>query len=55
VDEIRKYLAEIGRRGGLNGGRARMDGMTPKQRKALATQAAEARWSKAKKGEKRVK
>ena len=49
MDEISKYLAEIGRRGGLKGGRARMDSMTPKQRKALAKKAAEARWSKVKK------
>jgi hypothetical protein len=52
VDAISKYLAEIGRRGGLKGGRARMDSLTSKQRKALAKKAAEARWAKAKKNAK---
>ena len=55
VDEIKKYLAEIGRRGGLKGGKARMDSMTPKQRTALAKKAAEARWGTNKATKKRAK
>lgn len=34
----------LGRRGGLKGGPARMRSLTPEQRKALAQQAAQARW-----------
>lgn len=36
----------LGRRGGLKGGNARAKSLTPKQRKAIATKAAEARWKK---------
>lgn len=36
---------ELGRRGGLKGGRARMDSMTPEERRKLAAKAAKARWS----------
>jgi hypothetical protein len=53
-DDISKYLSEIGRRGGLKGGKARMEALTPKQRKALAKKAAEARWSKVKATKKRT-
>jgi hypothetical protein len=35
----------LGRKGGLKGGRARMDSMTPEERRKLATKAAKARWS----------
>jgi len=38
--------AELGRRGGLIGGKARASKMTPKQRAAAARKAAKARWSK---------
>jgi hypothetical protein len=38
----------LGRRGGLKGGRARMDGLTPVERKELALKAAKARWGAAK-------
>jgi hypothetical protein len=34
----------MGRRGGLKGGRARADSMTPEQRSELAKKAAAARW-----------
>lgn len=37
---------ELGRRGGLKGGKKRMETMTPEQRKESARKAAEARWSK---------
>jgi hypothetical protein len=36
----------MGRRGGLKGGRARADSMTPAERTALAKKAASARWSR---------
>lgn len=35
-----------GRLGGLKGGKARADKLTPKQRSAIAKKAANARWSK---------
>lgn len=35
----------LGRRGGLKGGRARMDSMTAKERQELAKKAAKARWA----------
>jgi hypothetical protein len=44
--EISKYLAKIGKRGGLKGGPSRMATMTPEQRTALASKAAKARWAK---------
>jgi hypothetical protein len=49
---ISKYLATIGRRGGLKGGKARMAALTPEQRTALARKAAAARWAKRVKGAK---
>jgi hypothetical protein len=36
----------MGRRGGLKGGRARMDSMTPEERRKLAVKAAAARWKR---------
>jgi 5-methyltetrahydrofolate--homocysteine methyltransferase len=38
---------ELGRRGGLKGGKARADRLSPEQRQALARKAAEARWGHA--------
>jgi hypothetical protein len=38
--------AELGRRGGLIGGKVRAKGMTAKQRSASARKAAKARWGK---------
>ncbi len=35
---------ELGRKGGLKGGKARAESMTPEQRKAAARRAAQARW-----------
>lgn len=35
---------ELGRRGGLKGGKARADKMTPEQRSEIARRAARARW-----------
>lgn len=39
----------LGRLGGLKGGKARADKLSPKKRKEIARKAAEARWSKAEK------
>ena len=36
----------LGRRGGLKGGRARMDSLTADERRKLALKAAKARWGK---------
>lgn len=44
--EISKYLAEIGRKGGIVGGKARKDKLTPERRKEIAKKAAKTRWGK---------
>lgn len=36
----------LGRLGGLKGGKARMDKLTPEQRKEIATKAAQSRWGR---------
>ena len=36
----------LGRKGGLKGGRARADSLTPEQRKKIAQEAAKKRWAK---------
>ena len=36
----------LGRKGGLKGGRARMDALSPAERRKLAEKAAKARWGK---------
>jgi len=38
----------LGRLGGLKGGKARAEALTPAKRKAIAKKAAEARWAKSK-------
>jgi hypothetical protein len=43
---ISQYLADIGRKGGLKGGKARAENMTPERRKEIAQKAAGARWGK---------
>ena len=40
--------AELGRRGGLKGGKARAEKLTPQERAAIAKKAAAARWDKEK-------
>jgi hypothetical protein len=37
---------ELGRLGGIKGGKARADALSPKKRKAIAKKAAKARWAK---------
>jgi len=46
-NEITEYLRRIGSKGGKAGGKARMAGLTRKQRTELARTAARARWKKA--------
>ena len=41
-----KAAQELGRLGGLKGGKARAEKMTPEQRKEIAKKAAQARWAK---------
>ena len=36
----------LGRKGGLKGGKARMNSLTPEQRRKLAAKAAAARWNR---------
>jgi hypothetical protein len=45
---IQEYLAQIGRKGGLVGGRARAEALSSKKRKAIAEKAARTRWAKKK-------
>ena len=45
---VSEYLAKIGRKGGLKGGKARAKKLSAKERKAVAIKAAQARWSKKK-------
>ncbi len=44
--EISKYLSEIGKRGGLKGGKARAEKLLKKRLKEIAQKAAKARWAK---------
>ena len=41
---VSAYLSQIGRLGGLKGGRVRADKLTKKRRKEIAQKAARARW-----------
>ncbi len=47
ADEGKNAAAvELGRKGGLKGGKARAESMTPEERKEAARKAAQARWQK---------
>jgi len=46
---ISEYLAEIGRKGGLKGGKARAKSLSAKKRKEIAKKAAISRWRKSNK------
>jgi hypothetical protein len=49
VDDGKNPAAvELGRKGGLKGGKARAESMTPEQRTEAARKAAQARWSRPK-------
>jgi hypothetical protein len=43
---ISEYLAQIGRKGGLKGGKARAKKLSEARRKEIASRAAQARWRK---------
>jgi len=43
---VSEYLAEIGRRGGLKGGKMRAKRLSPKRKKQIAKLAAETRWGR---------
>jgi hypothetical protein len=45
-EAVSMYLAEIGRKGGLKGGKARAEVLPASKRKAIAQKAAKARWKK---------
>lgn len=44
--EISRVMAEMGRKGGLKGGKMRLQTMTPDERSRVALKAAQARWRK---------
>lgn len=46
ADLVSKVMREMGRKGGLKGGKARADSMTPEKRREIAAKAAAARWRK---------
>jgi hypothetical protein len=46
TSEISRVMAELGRRGGKIGGKARMKTLTQEQRSLIAYKAAQARWAK---------
>jgi len=45
-EALRQAAAELGRRGGLKGGKARAANLTPERRAEIAKKAAETRWGK---------
>jgi hypothetical protein len=45
-ENINLAAAALGRLGGLKGGKARSESLTPKQRQAIAQKAARSRWGK---------
>jgi hypothetical protein len=47
--EISRVMAEMGRKGGLIGGKRRLETMSEHKRSRIASNAAKVRWAKAKK------
>jgi hypothetical protein len=45
-ETISRVAAELGRRGGLKGGKARAAKLSPRKRKEIARKAARSRWSR---------
>jgi hypothetical protein len=41
---VSQYLSDIGRKGGLKGGKIRAEKLSPSKRRAIAQKAAKARW-----------
>jgi len=48
VEGKNPHAVALGRLGGLKGGKARFEKLTPEQRKEIARKAAQSRWSKEK-------
>lgn len=48
---VSEYLARIGRKGGIKGGRARAKRLTAEQRVSIARNAAKTRWKKPRKSD----
>jgi len=46
IEEKNPHAVALGRLGGLKGGKARFEKLTPEQRKEIAQKAAKARWKK---------
>ena len=47
-EELRRYMTELGRRGGLEGGPARRKALSKKRRVEIAKKAARTRWKRPK-------
>jgi uncharacterized membrane protein YdbT with pleckstrin-like domain len=47
-DAVTKYLADIGRRGGIKGGKARAANLSDERKQEIARKAAQARWNRGK-------
>lgn len=47
-DAITRYLAAIGRQGGIKGGKARAAALSPERKTEIAQKAARARWNRGK-------
>jgi hypothetical protein len=45
-EQISALMAELGRKGGKKGGKRRLETMTAEERSAIATKAAQTRWSR---------
>lgn len=43
--QISQFMAHLGRKGGLKGGKVRAEKLTPEQRRKIAKKAAKKRWS----------
>lgn len=46
AETVTHVMKEMGRRGGLKGGKARAEKLTPEQRSEIAKKGAKARWKK---------
>ncbi len=44
-EQLSQYFSKLGRKGGLKGGKARAEKLTPEERQEIARKAAKARWT----------
>lgn len=44
--DVSRYMAAIGKKGGIIGGKRRLDTLSAKKRQKIASDAAKARWDK---------